>query len=131
MKKILRAVSILFVMLSLVFVVSGITACGKEDEAESLPEDFYGMYYYTYNNQDYMYYTFNKDNTGKYEFIDEQGDLISYGEFTYSYSDDKIKLKGVRVSTDGDVEENWSRTFECINGTLVDGGQVYQKMTEF
>lgn len=120
MKKILRAVSILFVMLSLVFVVSGITACGKEDEAESLPEDFYGMYY-----------TFNKDNTGKYEFIDEQGDLISYGEFTYSYSDDKIKLKGVRVSTDGDVEENWSRTFECINGTLVDGGQVYQKMTEF
>lgn len=48
-----------------------------------------------------------------------------------TYSDDKIKLKGVRVSTDGDVEENWSRTFECINGTLVDGGQVYQKMTEF
>lgn len=129
MKKLLKLRGALYVMLSVIFIAGCLAACGSDDEDEgtTIGEDFYGTYCYTYDNI-YLYYTFDRDKTGRYELVNKKGITSSYAEYTYSFKGNTIKLKGVKMNTDGVVDPNWTTTLEYRGGYVFWGEQQYQKI---
>lgn len=75
-----------------------------------------------------MYYTFDRDKTGRYELVNKKGITSSYAEYTYSFKGNTIKLKGVKMNTDGVVDPNWTTTLEYRGGYIFWGEQQYQKI---
>lgn len=112
----------LLAVLCMLCICVSFSSCKDDDDEGGIPDGFCGTYCYNHDNRKFMYFTFNEDGTGEYEFGSD------YGQFTYTVRGSVVTVDGWRTSTDGGILD-FTYTFEYTNGNLVRGGtQVFEKI---
>lgn len=114
----------LLAVLCVLCVCASFSSCKDDDDERGIPDGFCGTYCYNYDNRKFIYYTFNEDGTGEYEF---DGNADTYGYFTYTVNGSVVTATGWKTTTDGGGMD-FTITFKYTNGTLVSGENVYEKI---
>lgn len=130
----MKRLNLLLILLGL-FLCVGFSACGDDDDdSSSIPSGFCGCYYFDDTSGGYSkdcYYTFYEDGTGEYR---KEGAINTFiTRFSYAFSGNTIKCKGIHIGVDNDanvdVDANWSKTIQYSGGTIIVDGNRYKKIS--